>query len=88
MEPPTKNPEVFIEHDSAEPDRDGVSSAEQKIVTDEDPSPVGAKLSVEFNGLKAEAVGRNLAECRVYLLDVVVFLHNTLKQESKDGGYR
>lgn len=83
-EEPT-NPNPHDAHDIAEPDREG---EDDDVETTQPPEyRYGAKLSVKVGGLEAEAWGANLPECRVHLLDLLLFVKTNFKPSS-NGEYR
>ena len=82
--PTDTNPETFDKHDDREPDRD----PEEQTSKQEPPEyRFGAKLAVKVAGLEAEAWGESLPDCRMHLLDLLIFIKDNFKPTS-NGEYR
>jgi len=83
-EPPSPNPHDA--HEQSEPDRE----PEEKV---KPPAPdgsefrFGAKLACKVAGLEAEAWGASLPDCRLHLLDLLMFIRDNFKPTS-NGEYR
>lgn len=78
-EPPSPN--QFDDHDDNEPERE---HDELSQVTYEAPKQqIG--ISIKFNGIEADVWGTNLAECRAYLFDALLFMKKEFAPKKSDG---